>query len=181
MVPKLRPMHHKRIKWPGFTVNNALIISLDKHAFEIKSNPIKFAGKAFKPKSEAHITVLGSDLGTQLQQQIKENPQIEQRIRTAFENTDWSYSQTRDRRHLVRETTGFSGSDKTEESIIMLIKMEAMAEFYTKLKLLEIIDKDHPVPPPHVTLYTRNCDLGIGVHSERELSILSREQIDTLE
>jgi len=55
--------------------------------------------------------------------------------------------------------------------------MEGMAEFYAQLKILGVINNDHPVPPPHVTLYTRNCDLGIGIHSNAELSKLCRERI----
>lgn len=173
-------MSHAQLKWPGLTAYNTLIISVDKSEFGIKSKPIAYSGKAFIPKQEAHITVFGSDLGTRLLQQFTSNPLAEQQVKQAFESTDWCYTKTHDRRHLVRENMKLSGIDKTEESIIMRVKMDGMAEFYTRLKTLGLINKDQPVPPPHVTLYTRNCDLGIGVDSESELLNLTCEHVDKL-
>jgi hypothetical protein len=170
-------MSHTQLKWPGFTTYNTLIISVDKHEFGIKSEPVRYSGKTFIPKPEAHITVFGSALGTQLLQLFMNNPQLEQQVRQAFESTDWSYRKTRDWRHLARKNTALTGTNTTEESIIMLIEMEGMAEFYAKLESLDLINAGHPEPPPHVTLYTRNCDLGIGIHSDNELSKLSREQV----
>jgi len=124
--------------------------------------------------------VFGSDLGTHLLQQFTNNRLAEQQVKQAFESTDWCYTKTHDRRHLVREDIELTGIDRTEESIIMLLKMDGMAEFYSKLKTLGLINKDQPVPPPHVTLYTRNCDLGISVHSESELLNLTCEHVDNL-
>ena len=122
--------------------------------------------------------MFGPDLGTHLQQLFTDNPLVEQQVIQAFESTDWCYTKTDDLRHLVRENSELTGMDKTEESIIMRLEMGGMAEFYTKLKQLGLTHKDHPVPPPHVTLYTRNCDLGIGLHSESELTKLTCEHID---
>ena len=167
-------MTHAQLNWPGLTSRNTLIIRVDKNDFGIKSTSIEYSGRTFVPKQEAHITVFGSDLGTHLQQQFTDNPLVEQQVKQAFESTDWSYTKTHDLRHLVRENDELSGMDKKEESIIMRLEMGGMAEFYTNLKQLGLIHKDHPVPPPHVTLYTRNCDLGIGVHSESELAKLTR-------
>ena len=173
-------MTHAQLNWPGLTSCNTLIIRVDKSDFGIESKPIEYSGRTFIPKQEAHISVLGSDLGTHLQQQFTNNPFAEQQVKQAFENTEWSYIITHDLRHLVRENSELTGIDKTEESIIMLLEMSGMAEFYSKLKTLGLIDKDQPVPPPHITLYTRNCDPGIGVHSESELITLTREYIDKL-
>ena len=173
-------MSDAKLNWPGLTSSNTLIIRADKSEFGIRPTPIEYSDRTFIPKQEAHITVFGSDLGTHLLQQFTNNPFAEQQVRQAFETTDWSYTKTHDLRHLVRENSELTGIDKTEESIIMRLEMDGMAEFYTKLKMLGLIDKDQPVPPPHVTLYTRNCDLGIGVHSESELIKLACEHIDKL-
>ena len=173
-------MPGKHLNWPGFTPYNTLIISVDKHDFGIKPESIEYSDKTFAPKQEAHITVLGSEHGLDLLQQFINNPDLEQRVQQAFESTDWSYTKTRDLRHLVRENTERSGKNTTEETIIMLLEMEGMTAFYTQLKTHGLVNKDHPVPPPHVTLYTRNCDLGIGVYSESELSELTCEYIDGL-
>ena len=173
-------MSHAQLNWPGLTSRNTLIIRVDKSDFDIKSTPIEYSGRTLIPKQEAHITLLGSDLGTHLQQLFTDNPLVEQQVRQAFESTDWSYTKTHDLRHLVRENSELTGVDKTEESIIMRLEMGGMAEFYTQLKKLGLIHKDHPVPPPHVTLYTRNCDPGIGVHSESELIKLTCGHVDEL-
>ena len=170
-------MSHAQLKWPGFTAYNTLIIDVDKHEFGIKAEPIEYSGSAFSPKRETHITVLGTELGSHLNQLFMSNPHLEQQVTQAFESTDWSYTKTGDLRHIVRENTELTGMNMTEESIIMLIEIKGMAEFYAQLKILGVINNDHPVPPPHVTLYTRNCDLGIGIHSDVELSKLSRERV----
>ena len=173
-------MSHTHLKWPGLTSCNTLIIRVDRSDFGIKASPVEYSGKTFIPKQEAHITVLGSDTGTHLRQQFTSNPLTEQQATQAFESTDWSYIKTNDLRHLSRTNSDPGGVDKTEESIVMLLEMDGMAEFYAKLKTFCLIDKDHPVPPPHVTLYTRNCDLGIGVHSESELIKLTCGHVDEL-
>jgi hypothetical protein len=171
-------MSFAQLNWPGLTSLDTLIIRVDRSDFGIKSTPIEYSDRTFIPKQEAHITVLGSELGAHLQQQFSKNSLVEQQVKQAFESTDWSYSTTQDLRHLVRKNAELTGMDKTEESIIMRLEMGGMAEFYAKLNKLGLIRKDHPVPPPHVTLYTRNCDLGIGVHSETELIKLTSEHID---
>jgi hypothetical protein len=171
-------MSRTQMSWPDSTSRNTLIIRVDKNDFGIKSTPIEYSGRTFIPKQEAHITVLGSELGTHLRQQFTNNPLVEQQVKLAFESTDWCYTKTHDLRHLARENSELAGEDKTEESIIMLLEMGGMAEFHTKLKKLGLIRHENPVPPPHVTLYTRNCDLGIGVHSESELIKLTCEHVD---
>lgn len=171
-------MTHAYLTWPGFTTFNTLIISVKKRDFAIKTEPIEYSGKVFIPKQEAHITVLGSEPGTHLLQQFVNKPDIEQQVIQAFENTDWSYTKTQDWRNIARHITDFNGKITTEESIIMLVEMEGMVAFYSKLKTLGLINDDHPVPPPHVTLYTQNCDLGIGIHSESELAELTCEHLN---
>lgn len=171
-------MASQHLKWPGLTGDNTLIISVDKQAFGINEEPLQYNDKTFVPKSEAHITIFGSEVGTSLLQQFIQNPGLEQKVHQAFESTDWSYHKTSDLHHLAR-TKSIPGTNKlTEETIIMLIKMDGMAKFYRKLKDLGVIDKNHPVPPPHVTLYTRNIDRGIGVDSDDELAVLSCGRVD---
>jgi hypothetical protein len=166
------------LKWPGLAGENTLIISVDKRDFAITPGPLQYDGRLFLPKQETHITVWGSELGTKLLQQSIQHPGLKQDIHDAFESTDWSYQKTSDLRHLARKKVIPAKDDITEETIIMLIHMEGMAVFYGKLKDLRLIGKDHPVPPPHVTLYTRNIDRGIGVDSESELAELSQGHVD---
>ena len=164
------------IEWPGLTDENTLIISIDTSEFDLRPEGIEIAGKLFKPKQETHITVLGSTAGSTLSHKITGEPANEEMVRNAFESTDWSYRRTTDLRHLVR-TGAEADADTSEESIIVLLEMNGMAQFHQQLKLLNFIDSDLPLPPAHVTLYTFNCDGGIGVHSERQLEELTREQM----
>ena len=166
-----------RLKWPGLGPLNTLVISVDRHDFGIGTEPVNYAGKLFLPKQEAHITVFGSTLGSRLSQQFDLDRGIEQKVRQAFEDIDWRYKKTSDLRHLARQQINCSNF---EESIIMLVRMEGMTVFYKRLMALGMIPADHPVPPAHVTLYTHNCDPGIGVHSDAELSELTRGKIEHL-
>lgn len=165
------------LKWPGISASRTLIIAVDKSEFGIQRHPLEYGGRIFIPKQETHITIFGSTEGTALQQKMQRDPAVKSDIILAFENTDWSYTTSSEYRHLVRTTTEKAADDATEESIIVLIEMDGMSVFYKKLKTLNLIDRDLPVPPPHVTLYTYNCDTGIGVPSEEALQALSREHI----
>jgi hypothetical protein len=168
------------LNWPDFSADHTLIILVEKSEFGISTFTVELAGKVFKPKPEAHITVFGASVGTALLSQITDKPEIEQQISSAFENTDWTYKKTTDFRHLVRSCIGKNAADETEESIIMLLEMEGMASFYQSLKALDLIDNDLSVPPAHVTLYTYNCDKGIGVHSQKELAELTHQYLQNL-
>ena len=116
-------MSHAQLKWPGFTAYNTLIIDVDKHEFGIKAEPIEYSGSTFIPKREAHITVLGTELGSRLHQLIISNSHIEHQVRQAFESTDWSYTKTGDLRESAGENTELAGMNVTEESIIMLVEI----------------------------------------------------------
>jgi hypothetical protein len=167
-----------QLKWPGLTDKNTLIISVDKQDFGITAETLRYDGRVFLPKQETHITVFGSELGSRLLQQLMQRPALEQKVHEAFESTDWSYRQTPELHHLARNKTTPGKDSSTEETIVMLIEMEGMTIFYSKLRKLGLIGKDRPVPPPHVTLYTRNIDQGIGIDSEKELAELSRGRVD---
>ena len=55
----------------------------------------------------------------------------------------------------------------------MLIDMPGVTTFYQRLKKPGLIPEVTPIPPAHVTLYTYNCPLGIGVPSNKVLASLS--------
>ena len=166
------------LKWPGFSACRTLIISVDKSEFGIQPGPLEHDHRIFIPKEETHITLFGSTEASELLQKIQDDPAVENEIIQAFENTDWSYTISGEYRRLVRVATENTSTGATEESIIVLLEMKGMRLFYDKMKALDLIDRDLPVPPPHVTLYTHNCDTGIGVPGEKELHALTRERID---
>ena len=171
----MSPVH---LKWPGLSENGTLVISVDRHRFGILPGPLEHNGRVFKPKQETHITVFGSTTGAAVRTSMQGDPGIENRVIEAFEITDWSWKITPHYRLLTRTAAAPGSSPPTESSIVVLIDMKGMKSFYDELKALGVLARDLPVPPPHVTLYTSNCDTGIGVHSEDELERLTRTCLD---
>ena len=169
----MREVHEK---WPGFSASHTLIISIDSCEFGLQPDGLVFDEKPFKPKPETHITIFGTAICERLLHRMQLDPATEDRLIQAFEATDWSYTTTDDYRHLARTAT--DNGDRTEESIIVLLKMKGISDFYDNLKQQDLIDDETPLPPPHVTLYTYNCDTGIGVPSASELDRLSHSRID---
>ncbi len=157
-----------QLKWPGFNKKRSLIIELDPVSFCLAENKIDVFGETFTAKKELHITVTGSKLGLVLQGKIKQDHSISKVLKKTFEEIDWSFRQTGPLHMLSR-----SADKLAEKSIILLLEMPALAIFYEQLKRLGLIDFKTPVPPAHITMYTQNSALGIGVSSEEALKTLS--------
>ena len=160
------------LKWPGFNEMDSVIIELAAELFCHVKNTIDVYGELFTPKEEFHVTVIGSKLGLIIQDKIKHNQTINKLLEKIFEEIDWSYKLTGPIHILSR-----SEEDVVEKSVIMLIEMPGVATFYDQSKALGLIDLETPVPPPHVTMYTQNCHLGIGVPNDDALNTLSRKTI----
>jgi hypothetical protein len=116
--------------------------------------------------------LIGSELGLIFQDKIQHDQTIDKLLEKTFEEIDWSYKQTGPVHILSRLEEGV-----VEKSVIMLIEMPGVSIFYDQLKTLGLIYLETPLPPPHVTLYTQNCPLGIGVANDDVLYALSRETL----
>jgi hypothetical protein len=168
-----------KIPWPGFNEQQTVIIPLGKSSFDVADHPVIVQGEQFKPKDELHITLIGKRLARLLLEKIAHYPEIEMQLEKAFQNIDWSFKQTGPI-HILAHTKDKMGNDgvatpEIQKSIILQLGMPGMAAFYDYLKSRDLIGSAYPVPPPHVTLYTRNCPGGIGVSSVKALNELSRE------
>jgi hypothetical protein len=168
-----------RSTWPGFNDRGTVLIEVSPESFCLASGPVVIDGKRYSAKQELHITLIGSKLGSLLlekivQEKTDEGQTVEALLKTTFENLDWSYEKTGPVVILSRSKKGM-----IQRSIIMLIEMPAIAAFYQQLKSFGIIARDTPVPPAHVTLYTHNCPLGIGVPSHKMLDMLSVKTLST--
>ncbi len=157
-----------RLKWPDFNEKGTVIIELAPESFCLAKNNIELLDEIFTPKEEIHITLIGSELGLIIQDKIQHNKTIKKILEKTFEEIDWSFNQTGPVHILSRSNKGV-----TEKSIVMLVEMPGVTEFYVQLKTLGLIDAETPVPPPHVTMYTQNCPPGIGVSSNKALNTLS--------
>lgn len=174
-----------KLPWPGFNEKKTVIIPLEKGAFDISGSPIIIQSRLFKPKDELHITLIGKKLGGSLQQEISRDPEIEKQLDLAFQDIDWSFEQTGPV-HILSRTKEIKnnkvvGITVNQESIILILGMPGIAAFYDYLKTQNLIESDQQVPPPHVTLYTRNCPSGIGVSSSELLDNLSKKILSVIE
>jgi len=160
------------LKWPGFNEKDSVVIELAREDFCLAKTKVDLLGDIFTAKEELHVTLIGSELGVILQDKIKHNKSILQLLEKTFEAIDWSFKQTGPIHVLARLKEGV-----IEKSIILLIEMHGVTDFYAQLRTLGLTDPETPVPPPHVTLYTQNCALGIGVPGSE---VLKRLTIKTL-
>ena len=161
-----------RLKWPGFNDKGTVLIKLDSDSFCLSKKNIEINGDTFTPKDEILVTLIGTKLGSIILDKIKQDKTIDSLLGKIFEDIDWSFEQTGPVHILSRK------KDKIlQKSIIMLIKMHGVKVFYEQLISLGLMDVEIPVPPAHVTMYTHNCPLGIGVPNQKMLNILSRKTL----
>lgn len=159
-----------RLKWPGFNEKGNVIIGLADDTLRLEKNNIDMFGETFSPKEELHVTLIGSSLGLIIRDNIQLQQLSNRLLEKIFEEIDWSFKQTGPVHLLSRLAEG-----GVEESIILLIDMPGVETFYEQLTSLGLIEPNTPVPPAHITLYTRNCPLGIGVPNDDVLNTLSKK------
>ena len=161
-----------RLSWPGFNKKGTVLIGLSPESFCMAKETINLHGESFIAKDELHVTLIGSKHGSIILARIKQDKTINKLLKKRFEEIDWSFKQTGPVHILSR-----SVEEVVESSIIFLIEMPGVTAFYDQLKTLGLIDSKTPLPPPHVTIYTHNCPLGIGVPDDETLNRLSRETL----
>ena len=166
-----------RISWPGFSTKGTLLIPVDRDLFKLSKTALMISDQPFEAKDELHITLIGKKNGSLILDKINRDSALKSSLITSFESIDWSFRKTHEtiligrRKEIIDET----GTAQTvhQKSIITRIQMTGMALFYSFLKAVDLIQHDTPVPPPHITLYTRNCPNGIGVRSEDSLQLMT--------
>ena len=161
-----------KLEWPGFNAAGTVLIQLEAESFVLVQAPVLVQGEFFTAKDELHVTLIGKKVGSMLQAQIRQDLETSQVLEKIFEGIDWSFEKTGPVHVLSRLKKG-----TRQMSIIMLVDMPGMSIFYEQLKLLGLLPSEIPLPPAHVTLYTKNCTLGIGVPSNEALTTLSIESI----
>jgi hypothetical protein len=155
-------------EWPGINIKGTVLIKLAYETFHLSKTLVLIDGIYFAPKDELHITLVGEEVGTILQNKIKQVPKTSELLEHVFNDIDWSFKRSGPVHILSRPNKNI-----VQKSVIMLIDMPGVARFYQQLKLLELIPDETAIPPAHVTLYTHNCPLGIGVPSEETLRSIS--------
>lgn len=130
-----------------------LVAQLDKRAFGLEAEGVLYRGKHFQPKDELHITILSSGAAEKVKQHLERHPQDEDRIRRLINSAGWSYKKIGRFYHIQAEPG--------VESLIQMVELPGLEQFFHELR--SIVGADLPLPPTHVTLYTRGDPHGIGL------------------
>lgn len=165
--------------WPGFSETDTLVLPLQEAP---PAGAVDIDGRRFEPKAELHVTLVGGALGRELRATLGER--LDAAVRPAFEALDWTYA--RAGLGALIEMTGRrdDGRRGPVASIIEFIELPAMPHLHRWLG--ELLGRELPVAPPHVTLYTHACAKGIGVPTivklrawrRRRLSFLANDVIE---
>ncbi|OGM96344.1 MAG: hypothetical protein A3B86_04360 [Candidatus Yanofskybacteria bacterium RIFCSPHIGHO2_02_FULL_38_22b] len=131
---------------------------------------LKIERKGFEKRKELHITVLGFKSGKRIREALEKIPDKETIIEALIgmaENTEWTFDVNPERFHI---------SKNERESIIQMVKLDGIDNFFDRLNGL--LNTDIETPPPHITLYTKGVDersgmSGIGINSQEEFEKLN--------
>ena len=108
------------------------------------------------PKDEYHSTIIGFTTGKQIlnvldsfQEQRKEKLllAVDQLLKSFTRNVE-----LQDNYFLIEKTYNNPESIETRKSLIQLVNIQDINEFYIKLN--NLLGKDFATPMPHITLYT---------------------------
>lgn len=157
--------------WPGWSPRDTLILPLDDAPPQAS---IDIDGRRFEPKDELHVTLVGTALGRELRAVLGDR--LESATRPAFEALDWSPRRTG--RGALIEKPGLrdDGTRGPVASIIEFVDLPALAHYHRWLG--ELLGRQLPAPPAHVTLYTHACAKGIGVPTPAALRAWRRGMLD---
>lgn len=157
--------------WPGWTKEHTLILPLDTAP---PAQPLRIDGREFAPKDELHITLVGRALGRELAHAL--GRRLDAATRPAFEALDWTHEPSGERLLIEKPGTTDAGERGTVASVIECVELPALSFYYRWLG--ELLGRQLPVPPPHVTLYTFNKARGIGIPTAGRLRAWSRGPVE---
>ena len=158
-----------RARWPGWTRQHTLLLPVPPEEWPPPEAPVTVDGLTLHPKRELHITLVGNQLGTALRIAAQSGDVERDAVRAAFEREDWRWSRT-GRRTLLRAAPKRRGGPE-RHALVEHVDLPAMARFHATLG--DLLGRDLPVPPPHVTLYVAGTDQGIGLPDAATLARLA--------
>ena len=138
------------------------------------------------PKTEWHITVIGSETGRVIcaglggQEETTKSEYI-RAIEEIAREFPWSFS-LQEKYYLISKVYPPSGNvpEETRRSLIQLVTVPGLAPFYAKLNRL--LDSHFDLPFPHITLSTTSTReekrlRGIGIYSEAQFHTMHPREI----
>lgn len=136
-------------------------------------------GIELAPKSELHLTLVGSRLGASLRRNLGE-AFLDEALRALVARLDWRFR--RGGRLLLlrkRDHGGDGGQVRVRHSLVELVSLPAMAPLHQALGGL--LGRQLPVPPPHVTLHVAGAPRGIGLPSGAMLRACALREVAAAE
>lgn len=153
--------------WPGWSDDATLVLPLDDAP---PAAPLDVGGRRFAPKAELHLTLVGRTLGAELRRVLGDR--LDAATRPAFEALDWSPVRTGEHRLIEKPGRSDDGTHGIVASVIELVELPALGFYHRWLG--ELLGRQLPVPPAHVTLYTHGKAAGIGIPTAQRLRAWSR-------
>jgi hypothetical protein len=162
----------------------SMIIPLEWRDFIFPDKRVCIEGEWFEPKGELHVTVISTRAGRILGGKMSQVPMMEAQVRQEFESIDWRFEPAGPV-HIISRSKEKPGKEpakrRHEKTITLRLNMPGMTAFHEALKALDLISVDTLIPPPHLTLYTLNCPVGIGLANNKVLDDLTCRILTTRE
>ena len=175
----------ERVDWPGFSDTGSIILPLSEDLFKSYKHELSLENMDFKIKKEFHITLLSTEIGIALELALQNNPRIYAELEKAYKQINWNNFELGEARLISRLKKASESTVQRQSSLILMVNIPGVDRFYHFLNEVGILHVSIPVPPLHVTLYTHNCDSGIGISdfdklNEYSISKFSNEKIMSL-
>jgi len=162
-------------------LDGRLLLPVPPSAWAPPSLPVRLReGIELAPKSELHITLVGSELGAELRRSLGD-AFLDDALRVAIGQCDWRFARSSSRLLLLRKRDhgGAGGGMRLRHSMIELVDLPAMAPLHRALGRL--LGRQLPVPPPHVTLHVAGDPRGIGLPSPSMLRACTLREVAATE
>lgn len=161
-------------------LDERLLLRIPAAAWPPPAAPVRLReGIELAPKSELHITLVGSQLGTVLRRTLGD-AFLDEALRAAIAQLDWRLE--RSGRWLLlrkRDHGGAGGGMRLRHSLIEPVGLPAMAPLHRALGRL--LGRQLPVPPPHVTLHVAGDARGIGLPAPSMLRACTLREVAAVE
>jgi hypothetical protein len=162
----------------------ALLI-IDKNDIDLGQKQAEAKKLDLLPKKEFHFTLIGSDTGEAIMEQLEnyepeDKRKLFDKIRKLCESIVWKAVLTDDFYYLSKIYHEPDLPEEKRQSIIQLARIKHLKEFYKDLN--DILGTNFATPMPHVTLFTNSTRgdkrlRGIGIYSQNDFEDLKPERI----
>lgn len=171
--------------------NALLMLIVDKDSIDLEAKVKEAEYFGLLKKTEFHITIIGSETGEVILNVLDELDGIQKietknKLREACESFFWQAFLLDEyyyvRKHYNKDSAINFNEPENEvrESIIQLVKIPRLSNFYERINSL--FNQQFETPFPHVTLYTNSTRAekkmrGIGIYSKKHFKSLETKKI----